>query len=337
MTAAERRIALLMPPGRRDAVFTPRVRERMERLAQVVVPEGSTDELAAALPDVLPTIDACITCWGAPPLGDALLDRAPRLKMIAHAAGTIRHVIPLGAFDRGIAVSHSADVIAEAVCEYVILVMLTGLRRLHLFDAALKAGRTWADAVAISPGHRLAGKTVGLIGCGYVARRVVALLRPFGVRILVYDPYLPEEYATRLRVIPTELDQLMAESDIVSNHAPITPETHHLVGPRQLGRLKDGALLINSARAWSIEQESLLAELRTGRIWAALDVFDEEPLPVHSPFRTLPNVVLTPHRAGHTVETLERQGLVAVEEVARFFAGEPLQHQVARESYAIMG
>jgi phosphoglycerate dehydrogenase-like enzyme len=133
------------------------------------------------------------------------------------------------------------------------------------------------------------------------------------------------------------LDRVIAEADILSNHAPITPETRHMVRARELALLKDGAILINSARAWAIDQDALLDEIRSGRIWAVLDVFEPEPLPDDSPLRALPNVFLTPHRAGHTVETLARQGQEAVEEVARFFAGEPVRRRVARESSPIMG
>ena len=326
-----------MPLLRRDEVFTPRVLARARELGEVIIPEGTTADLAAQLPALLPTADACLTCWGAPMLHPELLDQAPRLKIIVHAASTIRHIVPIGAFDRGIAISHSANVTAEAVCEYVLLAMLTGLRRLHLHNAAMHAGASWADTLAIFPGRQLAGKTVGLIGCGYVARQVVALLKPFGVRILTYDPYLSAERAAEIGVETRPLDDVLRESDIISNHAPITPETRHLIRARELGLLQDGAIIVNSARAWSIDQDALLAELRTGRVWAALDVFEPEPLPEDSPFRGLPNVFLSPHRAGFTVETVEKQGTAAVEELARFFAGQPLRNQVRRESYAIMG
>src|SRR5688500_1520250 len=130
MTSAKPRIALLMPPHRRDLVFPPRVRERLEALGEIVAPDGDTAALAAALPDVLPTVDACITSWRAPLLREEVLDQSPRLKIIAHAAGSIRRIIPIGALERGIVVCHSADVIAEAVSEYVVFTILTGLRRL---------------------------------------------------------------------------------------------------------------------------------------------------------------------------------------------------------------
>jgi phosphoglycerate dehydrogenase-like enzyme len=109
-----------------------------------------------------------------------------------------------------------------------------------------------------------------------------------------------------------------------------------MIGASQLALLREGAIFVNTARAWSVDQEALLQALETGRFWAALDIFEPEPLPVDSPFRKLENVLLTPHRAGYAAETIGKQGTAMVEELARFFAGQPLEYQVARESYAVM-
>jgi len=336
MSRSKPRIAFLMPEARRGQVFTPAALDRLRSLGEVVAPEGDSRDVGARLPDVLPGADACLTGWGTPRLAPELLAKADRLRIIAHSAGSIKSIIPVEAFDRGIVVCHAADVIAEAVSECTLTLMLTGLRQFHLMDQAMKAGRPWAEAGRVHRGRQLAGKTVGLVGCGYVARRVVGLLKPFGVRVLVYDPYLSAERAAELGVIPTSLDAVFAESDVVSNHAPTTPETRHLIGARQLALLREGAVFVNTARAWPVDQEALLRELRTGRFWAALDVFEPEPLPEDSEFLKLDNVFLTPHQAGHTVETNHKQGMAMVEELERFFAGEPLRYQVAREAYGIM-
>ncbi len=336
MTVSRPRIAFLMPEARRGQVFTPAAIERLRSLGEVVAPAGDTKAVAAQLPEVLPEADAALTGWGSPPITPDLLARASRLRIIAHSAGSIRAIIPVEAFDRGIAVSHAADIIAEAVSEATLALILTGLRRFHLMDQALKAGRPWAEANRLYAGHQLAGKTVGLIGCGYVARRVIALLKPFGVRILVYDPYLPAERAAELGVIPTSLDAVFGESDVVSNHAPITPETRHMIGAKQLALLKQGSIFVNTARAWAIDQDALARELATGRFWAALDVFEPEPPPADSPLLKLDNAFLTPHQAGMTVETYLKQGAAMIEELERFFAGQPLRYQVKREAYAIM-
>ncbi len=303
--------------------------------AAVVITEGNAAALAASLPELLTSARVVVTGWGAPPLRPELLAGAPALQLIAHSAGSIRSIVPIEAFERGIVVCHAADVIAEAVCEATLLLILTGLRRFHEMDRALKAGLGWREASALFFGHQLAGRTVGLVGCGYVARRVIALLKPFQVRILAYDPYLGDERAAELGVERASLEDVL-RADVISNHAPITPETRHMLGARELSLIREGAVFVNTARAWAIDQAALLRELQTGRFWAALDVFEPEPLPEDSPFRRLDNVFLTPHRAGQTVETYRKQGAAMVDEVERFLTGQALRYQVRREQYRIM-
>ena len=326
---------LLMPERRRAEVFAPETLDRLRALANLTIPEGDTAALAASLPALLSGVEVVVTGWGAPALKPEVLASAPDLKLIAHSAGSIRSIVPIEAFERGIAVCHAADVIAEAVCEATLLLMLTGLRRFHEMDRALKAGAGWREANSLFFGHQLSGKTVGLVGCGYVARRVIALLKPFQVRVLVYDPYLPDERAAELGVERASLDDVL-RADVVSNHAPITSETRHMLGARELALIREGAVFVNTARAWAIDQEALLRELQTGRFWAAIDVFEPEPLPEDSPLRGLDNVFLTPHRAGQTAETYRKQGAAMVDEVGRFLSGQPLRYRVRQEQYATM-
>jgi phosphoglycerate dehydrogenase-like enzyme len=322
----EPKIALLIPPARVPEVFTEAALARLGRLGRIVRADGTTPEIAADLPELLLDADVAITGWGAPPIPAELF--GPRLRLVAHAAGSVKRLVPEDVVRRGVAVSHAAHVIADAVCEYALALILVGLRRPHEMDAALKGGVAWREA-GYTGARTLAGRPVGVIGAGYVGRRVIALLRAFGADPLVYDPYA--------RDLPTvDLDELFRRSEVVTLHAPITPETRHLIGADHLSRLPDGALFVNVARAWLVDQDALLAELRRGRLWAALDVFDEEPLPADSPFRALPNVLISPHQAGYTRDTYMRQGLEMVEEVERFLRDEPLQHRIPPERYGLM-
>jgi phosphoglycerate dehydrogenase-like enzyme len=160
---------------------------------------------------------------------------------------------------------------------------------------------------------------------------VIGMLKALNAEVWVYDPYLPEERAAQLDVTKAALDQIFAECPIVTMQAPPTEETYHMVGATQLGLLQDGAIFINTARSITVDEAALLAELRTGRIQAALDVFDDEPLPVDSPFRGLDNVIITPHVAGHSLQARHRQGQYMVDEIERFFADEPLQYRVTKD------
>jgi phosphoglycerate dehydrogenase-like enzyme len=332
---ARPRLLLLMPEPRRSEVFSAEALARLRALGDLTAPEGDTTALTASLPELLGESEVAVTGWGAPPLLPDLLASASRLRLIAHSAGSIRSIVPIGAFERGIVVCHAADVIAEAVCEATLLLILTGLRRFHEMDRALKAGGSWGEAGSNHFGHQLSGRTVGLIGCGHVARRVIALLKPFLVRILVYDPFLTDQRAAELGVVRASLEEVLG-AEVVSNHAPVTPETRHMLGARELALIRDDAVFVNTARAWAIDQVALLAELRTGRFWAALDVFDREPLPEDSPLRGLDNVFLTPHRAGQTRETYLKQGAAMVDEVERYLSGQPLLYRVQPEQYQIM-
>lgn len=322
----EPKIALLIPPARVREVFDDASLARLGRLGRIVRADGTTAEIAADLPELLLDADVAITGWGAPRIPAELF--GPRLRLVAHAAGSVKRLVPEEVVRRGVEVSHAAHVIADAVCEYALTLILMGLRRPHEMDAAMKGGALWRDAT-YQGARTLAGRPVGVVGAGYVGRRVIGLLEAFGAHVCIYDPYARD-------LTTVALDELFERSEVVTLHAPITPETRHLIGSAQLGRLRDGALLVNVARSWLVDQDALHAELRRGRIWAALDVFDDEPLPAESPFRTIPNALITPHQAGYTRDTYMRQGLEMVEEVERFLKGEPLRHRIAPERWGLM-
>jgi phosphoglycerate dehydrogenase-like enzyme len=332
---ARPRVAMLIPASRQSEVLTPAALARLWDFAEVVGGDEERGEIAAGLPTLLADADACLTGWGTPPLTEDALAGASRLRLIAHTAGSVKRLVPPSALQRGIVVCHASSIIADAVCEYTILAILLGLRRVHEMDRALKAGARWGAAVT-APQWQLAARTVGLVSLGYVGSRVARLLKAFGPRLLVHDPYARAEDAAALGAELVSLDALFRDSEVVSVHAPITPETRHLIGAPQLALLRDGAIFVNCGRSWTIDQDALLTTLQAGRVWAALDVFDEEPLPLDSPFRKLPNVLLTPHQAGRTVDTYQQQGSAIVAEVERFFNGEALQYRISPERFALM-
>ena len=330
------RVALLIPTNRQADVLTAEAFAHLRRVVDLREVDADTNRLAEHLPSLLDDADACLTGWGTPPLTEAVLANAKQLRLIAHTAGSVKRLVPASVFERGIAVAHAANVIADAVGEFTILVMLLGLRRVHDMDRELKAGVAWREAARSSEPRQLAARTVGLVGMGYVGRKVARLVRAFGARVIAYDPYLPGEDARSLGVEAVSLDQLFREAEVVSVHAPSTPETRRMIGRREFDLLRDRAIFVNCARSWVVDQDALLATLRTGRIWAALDVFDEEPLPLDSPFRTLENAFITPHHAGHTVDTYHRQGQAMVDEIERFFSGGELRYRISPGTFELM-
>jgi len=320
------RVAVLLTEPTRAMVLTAAAEERLAAVAEVRRPVGPAD--AWDLPALLEGAVACLTGWGTPRLDDDVLDACPDLGLVAHSAGSIRNLLPQRAVGDRVVVCQAAALIADSVAELVVLQMLSALRELHLLDKGLREGAGWGDLRAMHPGRLLGARTVGVVGASRTGRAVVGLLRAFGAKVLVSDPLLTADDAAALGVEQVELDVLLTRADVVTLHAPLLPSTRNLIGARELALLADGALLVNSARGGLVEPTALLAELRAGRILAALDVFPEEPLPADSEWRRLPNAIISPHSAGHTLDSHTRQGAAMVDEIVRYLRKEPLRYAV---------
>jgi phosphoglycerate dehydrogenase-like enzyme len=229
---------------------------------------------------------------------------------------------------RGIRVTSAAPALGQDVAETAVGLILVGVKRIwplaqHVREGGWRETPWW-------PARELRGKIVGIIGGGNIGRHVIRLLAPFEPHVLVYDPYLPDAEAERLGVAKAELDDVLRRADVITLHAPSLPETEHMIDSRRLALMKDDALIVNTARGSLFDEVALVAELSQGRFFAFLDVTDPEPPAVDSPLRRLPNVVVTPHLAG-CIENCTRMGEMAVEELRRFFAGEPPIYEVTPE------
>ena len=324
----ETRVLMLVPRGLRTTLFSPESDAELRSLCCVTYNVEERNWSAEELTLRIPGYDIAITGWGSPSFSSEVLLATDRLRLVAHSAGSVKHLCPAELFEKGIQVTHAAGAIAPAVAEMTLALIMLLLRQPHTYDRQLKAGETWACVKASASGREIAGQRVGVIGAGYVGRCVISLLQALGAEVWVYDPYLRNELTAELGVHKAGLDELLAACHVVTLHAPTTQETRHMIGARRLGLLRDGAILVNTARSWLVDEAALLPELRSGRIQAALDVFDQEPLPVDSPLRHLDNVILTPHVAGLSAEARYRQGQVIVDEIRRFLAGEPLCYGV---------
>jgi len=339
-TQQKPKIVVLLSDQLFEEIMTPQAQEQLAALGEVVRYRGAPDRRtrvdAEAVADLLKDAEAVITGWGATPKFDNwLLERTPMLRFIGHTAGTIKGFVGEEALAQDIVVTHAAGTIAIAVGEWALTVILASLRRVCDFNADMHA-RNWNKA-GTGHGQTLHGKRVGIIAASMTARALIPLLKPWGCDILVFDPYLSADRATELGVRRApDLDELFQTCDIVTNHAPTTPETDGIIDARRLALLRDGALFVNTARARAIEYDALTRELQSGRIYGALDVFPKEPLEPESPLWTLPNVILSPHVAGATVESRLQLGQTIVDELTRFYRGEPLKHQVRKEQLATM-
>jgi len=240
-----------------------------------------------------------------------ILEAAARLKVIGRLGVGVDNIDVERCQARGIRVIPATGANAESVAEYVITAALGGLRGVFFATRAVEAG-TWPRQM-LSQGREATGKVLGLIGLGSIGRLVARKAAPLGMHVIAHDAFLkPDDPAWReVEGPPRTLEQVLRESDVVSLHIPLTPETRGLLNASRMGLMKRNAVLINTARGGLIDEHALAAMLRQGRLGgAALDVFEQEPLPKNSHLAQVPGLLLTPHVAGVTQESNERVSLM---------------------------
>lgn len=332
MTSPLPRLSLAMDPKRTQHVLTSQALEKLSQHVEILDVERICDFHDPSVQERLERTDILLTGWGCPDIGTRELALMPRLKLISHAAGTVKYFLSQAVFERGITVCSAAEANAQPVAEFSLAMILLagkrtfGFRRLYERDR----GRSNVERLQSEPIGNL-GLTVGIVGASRIGRRVIALLRPFDLDLVLFDPFLSLAEAERLGVRLVSLAELMAISDVISLHAPSLPQTRHMIGAAELARMKDGATLINTARGALVDEGALLQELKTGRIEAVIDVTDPEVPPPASPFYSLPNVFLTPHIAGATGLERARLGDMAIAEIERFCHGRALEQEVRPE------
>ena len=270
--------------------------------------------------------DAAILVDHLAPITGAMLDRLPTLKLIAVSRGGPVNIDMAAARARGVLVVNTPGRNASAVAEFTIAAILAETRLIRAGHEALRQGVWRGDLYrADLTGTELSELTVGLIGYGLIGTRVVKLLKPFGCRILVSDPYkelAPEDAADGVTM--TDLDTLLAESDVVSLHARVTEETRGFLAAPQFARMKRGAYFINTARGPMVDYDDLYCALASRHVRGAmLETFWQEPPPPDAPLLKLDNVTLTPHIAGASTTTVRIAARMVAEEVRRWLAGEP--------------
>lgn len=327
------RIWYVPPESHTEKVFRPEVFAGLRERYDLVVTEGERRVSQAEVTEQAAGFDAIITGWGSPAFAPQALAGAERLRLIAHSAGSVKFLLPGSIVPdilvpRGVTVACANRALAYNVAEATVGYLIAIPRMWHEHIGAIRHQGEWLHPDLPKSGQFLSGGTVGLVSASTVAREVIRLLKPFPVRILVYDPLLSEAGARELGVERRELDALFAEADFVSLHAPSIPATRHMIGRGQVAAMKSGALLINTARGSILDHDALLEEARRGRIRVVLDVTDPEPLPPDHPLRALPNVYLTPHVSGAGAYGYFLIGDMTAAAVDAFFAGRPVEGAV---------
>jgi D-3-phosphoglycerate dehydrogenase / 2-oxoglutarate reductase len=264
--------------------------------------------------------DAVLNCYAK--MTARVIESLDRCKIIARYGIGVDNVDLAAATRAKIVVTNVPDYCIDEVSDHALALLLALERQIASADHAVKGG-AW-DVVAHGAIRRLRGQTLGLVGFGKIAMAVAAKARAFGLRIIAHDPYLDAKAIAVRGAEPVDFDRLLAESDAISIHVPLSPETRNLIGARELARMKPSAFLINTSRGGIVDEGALAEALKAGRLaGAALDVLLVEPPPPDYPLRKLPNVVLTPHLAFYSRESVIELQTKAAEEVARALKGEP--------------
>ncbi|MBI4556652.1 MAG: hydroxyacid dehydrogenase [Candidatus Hydrogenedentes bacterium] len=272
-----------------------------------------------------------VTGWGTLPISPALLDAAPNLRLMCHAAGSVKHLVNDEFRRRRIRVCSAASALAVGVAEFAFGMMLVTMKAVWQFRSLTAQGR-WGREQPIDWVREPYEATVGIIGASFVGREMIRLCRQLSLKaMLLYDPYVSADEAAAIGARKVELDELMRRSDVVSLHAPATDETQRMVNARNLALLKDRAIIINTARGACVDEPALISELQSGRIFACLDVTDPEPPAPGSPLYNLPNCVLTPHIAGAIKENTFRQGKLVADQIESYVQGGRLPGEVNLE------
>lgn len=331
------RILVAMTDGDFDKLYDNASQQRLATLGEVHRAEVA-DGRAVVPSDVASTHDVLITSWSTQPFEPSILT-GHRLRLAVHSAGSVRALFPAESLRSGMRISQGgADAMAVAVAEMAVTLTLAQLRNLYKHDRALQRTHDWVQGGFGVLGESISAQRVGIVSLSRVGQHFARMIRGLGAsNIAAYDPYATAESAERAGVRLTELDELFATSDIVSIHTPATPETTGLIQAHHFALLRDGGIVINTARAEVTDEQALLAEVTSGRLRVGLDVFATEPLPHDSAFFGHENALLTPHVAGGTTQARFAQGAHVVDEIQGFLHDETLRSEVTRENYHRLG
>ena len=314
-------------------LFTRRLPEAVERRAardyRLVANPGddalTRDDLVGRSQEV----DA-IVCTVADKMDAAVVSRlSPRVRIVASFGVGTDHLDLSAARARGLVMSNTPEVLTDATAEIALLLLLGAARRAYEGQELLRSGGWTGWGPTQLMGRQLSGKRLGIVGMGRIGQAMARRARGFGVEIHYTDrrPLPPEKEEGA--VFHPSLDALLPLSELLSLHAPSTPETRHLLDARRIALLPRGAIVVNTARGDLVDDEALIAALRTGQVGAAgLDVFQGEPA-LHPGYRSLPNTFLLPHMGSATIETREAMGFRALDNVDAVLSGRPAPDRVA--------
>lgn len=323
-----------MGNGRWRTFFTPENIAYLESLGEVEWNYGMKNFTEDELRDKLENVDILVAAWGLKKLEGKVLEKANKLKFVAYMAGSVNGIVSDEMYDRGIRIVGANDAFAESVAEGALTMMLCCQRRVKRFENMM-----------LNEGFRkehfenegLFEKKIGIVGYGSIAKNLINMLKPFRPQIYLYSRHMSEEEAAAIGCKKATLEEIFSECRIVSIHSAKSPANYHLVTEEHLNMMQWGALLVNTARGDIIDEKALERIVNTGRIRVALDVFEQEPPVMTSPFRFMrDDCLIQPHMGGPTMDHRAVCARIVFEDIERFQKGEALEHEILPWRAAMM-
>ena len=284
----------------------------------------------ATLSKQMREVEVLITGWGSQMIDGDLHRQMPNLKLIAHLAGTVKNHVSPDVVASGVRVVNAAAANARPVSEFTLAHILLHLKGVDAWRERYKNLRSKISTRTDPLQHRIGnrGRTVGVVGASRIGRLVIELAQRHGISVLVCDPYWSEQSIASLGAQKVSMDELLQQSEVVTLHQPLLPETEKSFGSDQFEKMRDGALLINTARGRIVDTKALEAAMADGRLRAVIDVTDPEPLNDDSPLWDMENVKITPHTAGAFGREVSDLTDLVLDQIARFARGDALTHEV---------
>lgn len=317
-----------------NQVYPLAVREEIAQNVEVLH-EPLSKETCFDHPELLQETEIIFSGWGAPVFDENFLKSVPNLKAIFYAAGTMKSLLTDTVWERNLTISTANTANAIPVAEFTLSQILFALKNGWEIRDKVREQRAYhmGEFSVFGNYHR----NIGLISLSQVGRKVLEYLKPFDSNILVYDPYVSDEEAAALNVKKVDLETLFKESEVVSLHTPLLPETTSMITGNHIQSMKPHATFINTARGAIVKENEMIAVLKERTdLTAVLDVTHPEPPEKDSPLYEMNNVILTPHIAGSLGSEVERMGEYMLQELKRYLAAEPLKHQITKEKYQHM-
>ncbi len=324
--------AFLMNESTRNMVINQKAIDYFKSLGEVSFNTGGTG--AESVAGTAEGADIAITSWGNTAIDGQILSRCPNLKLLAHAAGSVKPVISDDLWEKGVRVLSCACPLGEGVAETALGFTISASKNFYNLNTSLHNGG-WNEGKENI--RELFDLKIGVLGFGWAGRHYIKLLQGFYVDVYCYDPFVNTETMQKQGAEKAELDWILKNCDIISIHVPGIPATHHMINRETLSFMKRDAVLINTARGSVIDETALYEHMAAGNLkYACIDVFDPEPPAKDNRLFTLNNVIATPHLAGLAQNGLKRIGTFLSEETENFLKGLPMRGEVTREMIAKM-